>query len=238
MEKLTFTLYEVFGYFLPGTIGVAAIAILFWALFLPNAAIPVASLELSKLWYVGLAIICYYSGHIVQMLSRSFFKNPDDSVLAREPNMAPIIKRAQEQLAAHLSMSQAETPGASMTVRLCDEVAVQYGQIGDRDVFVYREGFYRGSVAAFILLDIAFLVRCLIPGAALRLPAQIFPVSRWQLVFVMGVVTCGIYLLFKRYKLFAALRSIRGILAYVSLYYFRDLSKKGEDVKKTAELVS
>ena len=234
MEKLSFTLYEVFGYFLPGTIGVAAIAILFWAFFLPSAAIPVESLELSKLWYVGLVIICYYSGHIVQGLSRSLFKNPDESVLARESNMALLVKRAQGQLAAHLSMSQAEGPGASMTVRLCDEVAVQYGQLGDRDVFVYREGFYRGSVAAFILLDIAFLVRCVIPGAALQLPAQIFPVSRWQLGFVMGVVTCGIYLLFKRYKLFAALRSMRGILAYVSLSYFRDLSKKGEDVKKTA----
>src|SRR5215467_13847510 len=102
MEKLSFTLYEVFGYFLPGVVSVLALAILFWAIFVPAAAIPVHSIELSKLWYLGLILVSYYAGHVLQGLSRSLFQNPDDIVLAGAPSDLSIIKRAQEQLAAHL----------------------------------------------------------------------------------------------------------------------------------------
>ncbi len=234
MEKLSFTLYEVFGYFLPGAVGVAALAILFWAFFLSNAPIPIESLELSKLWYFALVVVSYYAGHVLQGISRSLFKNPDELVLAHQTDMAPLVKRAQEQLATHLGMAQTETLGPAVTARLCDELAVQYGQLGDRDVFVYREGFYRGSVASFILLDLALVVRCLIPGAALRLPAHVFSVSPLQLIFAVGVVTCSVFFLLQRYKHFAALRVMRGVLAYVSLASFRDLSKKSEETKKAA----
>jgi len=234
MDKLSFTLYEIFGYFLPGAIGVIALTILFWAIFLPNTAIPVASLELSKLWYFGLVVVCYYAGHVLQGISRSLFKNPDEYFLNHQTDMAPLVKRAQEQMATHLGMAQTAPPSPAVTARLCDELAVQYGQLGDRDVFVYREGFYRGSFAAFILLDLALFVRCVISGAALRLPAEVFPVSRWQLVFVIGVVTCSVLFLLRRYKHFAALRVMRGVLAYVSLADFRELGKKSEDAKKTA----
>jgi hypothetical protein len=235
MEKLSFTLYEFFGYFLPGNIGVAALAILFWALFLPMVPIPIQKFELNTLWYFGLAVISYYVGHVLQGISRSLFKNPDESVLAQQTSILPLVKRAQEQLASRLGLAQTETPGAAMTVRLCDEVAIQHGQLGDRDVFVYREGFYRGSVASFILLDLALIVRTIVPGAALRLPAEVFSVSRWQLLFVAVIVTCSIFLLRQRYKHFAALRAVRGVLAYVSLSYFADLSKKNQESKREAQ---
>lgn len=233
MEKLSFTLYEIFGYFLPGTVGVTAFAILFWAIFLPKTAIPIDSLEFSKLWYFGLVVICYYAGHVLQGISRSLFKNPDEYVLANQVDMAPLVKRAQEQVATRLGMAQTAMLSPAVTARLCNELAIQYGQLGDRDVFVYREGFYRGSVAAFILFDLAIFVRLVIRGAVLRLPAQVFVISCWQLAFIMGVVTCSVFFLLRRYKHFAALRVMRGVLAYVSLADFRDLSKKSEDAKKT-----
>lgn len=230
MDKLSFTLYEVFGYFLPGVVGVASLAILFWALFIPATPLPVHSVELSKLWYFGLVIVSYYAGHVLQGISRSLFKNPDDTVLAgQKGDMLPVVKRAQEQIAVSLGMAQTETPGSSMTVRLSDEVAVQHGQLGDRDVFVYREGFYRGSAASFILLDLALLARWIVPGSQLGFsPTHTFDVSRWQLTFVIGVVSCSIFFLLGRYKHFAALRVMRGVLAFVSLSSFQDLKKTGE----------
>jgi hypothetical protein len=36
-------------------------------------------------------------------------------------------------------------------VRVLDEYSVQNGKPGDRDVFVYREGFYRGCAIALFL---------------------------------------------------------------------------------------
>ncbi|HWX55323.1 MAG TPA: hypothetical protein VN176_12095 [Verrucomicrobiae bacterium] len=232
MDKLSFTLYEFFGYFLPGVVGVSAITILFWTLFLPVEPVPIHVFELSKLWYFGLAVVAYYAGHVLQAISRSLFKNPDDSILASQADMAPLVKRARAQLATHLSLTEPETPSSGVTVRLCDELALQYGQLGDRDVFVYREGFYRGSFASFILLDLALVVRAIVPGATLLLPTKKFPVSCWQLIFFIAVVTVSIFFLKQRYKHFAALRVMRGILAYVSLSCFHDLGKKGNDGTK------
>jgi len=235
VEKLSFTLYEVFGYFLPGAVGVISIAILFWAIFLPASAISIETPELSKLWYFGLMILAYYAGHVLQGISRSLFKNPNDSTFAHQTaEMLQVIKRAKEQLAAHLGMPPDQQLGNGTTVVLCDELAVQYGQLGDRDVFVYREGFYRGSVAAFTLLDLAILVRCLVPGSAFSISKEVFLISRLQWLFVLAVVSCSIFFLVKRYKHFAGLRAMRGVLAFVSLSSFPGLGKKPEGPKSEA----
>src|SRR6185437_15764405 len=99
MEKLSFTLYEIFGYFLPGTVGMLALGILFWAIFLPTAAVHLGSWELSKLWYFGLIIVSYFAGHVLQAISRSWFPNPNDSVLtAEDAKMRPLIRAAARKI--------------------------------------------------------------------------------------------------------------------------------------------
>jgi hypothetical protein len=234
MEKLSFTLYEIFGYFLPGVVGVTTVAILFWAFFLPTTPLLVHSVELSKLWYFGLVVISYYAGHVLQGISRSLFKNPDQLVLAQQPHLNPILERVQEGLATHLSVPHHKAPEPAVMVRLCDEIAVQFGQVGDRDVFVYREGFYRGSFAAFILLDLVLVVRTIVPGTVLQFSSGLFFVSRWQLLFVIAVVSGSVFFLFQRYKHFAALRVMRGVWAFVSLTAFQELGKKSDPAKKAA----
>jgi hypothetical protein len=229
MDKLSFTLYEIFGYFLPGAVGMLALAILFWAIFLPTTPLPVATTELSKLWYFGLIVLSYYAGHVLQAISRSMFKNPDDSLSEREKtDMLPVLKLAQKQIASHLGMKESEMPSDSATARLCDAVAVQHGQLGDRDVFVYREGFYRGSFAAFILLDLALMVRCIVPGAALHFAKHDVPVPSSEWAFAIVVVTTSIIHLFQRYKHFAALRVMHGVLAFVGLLSFPSLGVKAK----------
>jgi hypothetical protein len=230
LEKLSFTLYEVFGYFLPGTIGLLASAVFFWAVFLPGAPIPVQSVELSKLWYFGLIALAYFSGHVVQSISRLFFKNPDDSVLKHlYPGTAAIVSHAREHIAMHLGTGDVSKLSDSAVVKLCDEVAVQYGQLGDRDVFVYREGFYRGSFAAFALLDVALLFRLIIPGSRLVFADKhTFDITRTELAFLMVLVTVGITFLLNRYKHFAALRVMRGVFAFVSLACFKELGKSDD----------
>ena len=232
MDKLSFTLYEVFGYFLPGVVGLTAIAILVWAIFWPTMPIPVQNVELSKLWYFVLVVLSYYCGHVLQDISRSWFKNPDESVLDKpRSDLLPVVQCARQKIAAALDVNPPESLSPSALVRVSDEVAVQYGQTGDRDVFVYREGFYRGSIAAFLLLDLSLLVRCIIPGATLDLPSPEADVSRKQLLFLVAVVSCGIFFLARRYRHFAALRVMRGILAFVSLSCFPGLGREAEKTK-------
>jgi len=231
MEKLSFTLYEIFGYFLPGVVGITATVILFWTLFLPGVPIPIHSVELSKLWYLGLVVVAYYAGHVLQDMSRSLFKIPDHQELMHRLGLTTIIARVQAELATHLGMAQSHMPEIAVTVKLCDELSVQYGRIGDRDVFVYREGFYRGSFAAFLLLDLTLIVRTIVPGAALQL-SRLFPISHGELIFLVIVVSGSAFFLLQRYKHFAALRVMHGILATVCLLDFQFLSEKAAAPKK------
>ena len=47
------------------------------------------------------------------------------------------------------------------TYRVCDAAVVQLGTTAERDVFVYREGFYRGTGVAFGFLTIALSIRAI-----------------------------------------------------------------------------
>ncbi len=201
-----------------------ALEILFWAIFLPTLPLHLGSWELSKLWYFGLVVSSYFAGHVLQSMSRSWFKNPDETVPS-DPNssVAALVESTREELATHLGIENPSLLTNSALVRLCDEVGVQKGQLGDRDVFVYREGFYRGSIAAFLLLDLALIVRWAVSGTSLRLGTLLYMVPRLQVGFLILVVTASLFFLRQRYKHFAGLRVTRAILTFVSISSFKSL---------------
>lgn len=204
-----------------------ALGILFWALFLPKVPLHVETWELSKLWYFGLVVSSYFGGHVLQSMSRSWFKSPDETVPSDpKSSISALIEGTRKSLASHLGLEKPSLLTDGALVRLCDEVGVQKGQVGDRDVFVYREGFYRGSIAGFALLDAALIVRCSISGTFLRVGVLLFPVSVGQLFFLIIVITTSLFFLLQRYKHFAVLRVTRGILAFVSISVFGDLGNK------------
>jgi hypothetical protein len=66
------TLYDVFGYLLPGAVLVAALATVAWAVYFPHEPLSF-SLPGAEAWVVLLAI-AYIAGHMAQGLSNQLLK--------------------------------------------------------------------------------------------------------------------------------------------------------------------
>ncbi len=66
MQSLRITLYEVFGYFAPGLIGIAALTISVWSIYLPAIPLTADAIRLRPVFFCLLAFVAYIFGHFLQ----------------------------------------------------------------------------------------------------------------------------------------------------------------------------
>ena len=151
MRELQFTLYEVFGYLLPGAVLTGGIAVVFWAAFFPQAVIDF-DIKSVEVWGTFLAL-AYVSGHIAQGIGnaivRQFVSAEDhaiNAVLDKE------IVDACKAKAKELTGADTAKITPRWLYRLCDDAVIRSGKIGERDVYIYREGFYRGTLVGTVFL--------------------------------------------------------------------------------------
>ena len=91
----------------------------------------------------------YFSGHIVQALANllmKLLKSPENIMLSKTSEQSlpePLINKAKSKVKKIIDDDTKEI-NSDWLFRICDEYVVQNGSLGDREIFVYREGFYRG----------------------------------------------------------------------------------------------
>src|SRR5260370_5675991 len=111
IKDLQVTLYDVFGYLLPGIVFVAALATLFWAIFFPQPALKV-DLPTAEVWIVFL-VSAYVAGHMAQALGNLivwFRPSTEDLILGStyrgrlpETLVTSCKTKAKDALGVHLS---------------------------------------------------------------------------------------------------------------------------------------
>jgi hypothetical protein len=82
LKDIQLTLYDVFGYLLPGGLALVAIMIVFWASFC--SAYPVVIERSGFEVWVAVSIVAYVLGHIVQGIANTVtdrMTRPEDHVL-------------------------------------------------------------------------------------------------------------------------------------------------------------
>jgi hypothetical protein len=99
--------------------------------------------------------------------------------------------------------------------RFTDEYSLQKGLIGDRDIFVYREGFYKGSTVAFCMLTVGLIVRAVVPGSAVRMPGYVFFISSYQLFAGAALAAFAARLSKQRFFRFGNYRVTRAVFAFL-----------------------
>jgi hypothetical protein len=237
MDKVSITLYDIFGYLMPGFIGLLALVVFFWSIFLPDVPAPFFKWELGTAGYVCVVLAAYYLGHVVQAFSSFLFKYPDDALVKKGTSeIKEIIVVVSERIKEDLPPDQ-ELQGRNI-VKICDEATIQFGAQGERDVFVYREGFYRGMSVAFLLLAIALTVRLFQSDAGIQLAHSVYYVTRPQLFVIALLMAIFAYLMKNRYEKFAELRALRPILAFFTLLNYSCLRQchTQEQVKKKEDV--
>jgi hypothetical protein len=214
MEKLSFTLYEIFGYLLPGGVVFLSMVVIYWAVFVPAVPLGIATFQVGVVTWGALVVTTYILGHATQGVANRCFRGVEKSVLASQPLW--MRDRASQVASEILKVSTNQLEPRWIVVAL-DEYTVQAGKVGDREVFVYREGFYRATTLSLFFLSGAIVVRMFVPGASIMFTKGLFLISRPELVTTAAVVGVTGYLFFGRYRRFAEQRVVRAIVAALIL---------------------
>lgn len=176
-----FTFYDVVGYLLPGLIALCAAA---FGLSAANAAWSIPALTDGGQWF-ALVVCAYFLGHATQGLSVRVFRRStlrDQVARACKPATVEVLNRA---LAHH----DLKADGNEARFAALDALKMKFD---DREIFVARQGFFRGSSMAFALVAVATLI-----AAILARPISAFGLQLDRgLCVVVGACCAGTAVLF------------------------------------------
>jgi hypothetical protein len=206
MKEIQVTLYEVLGYLIPGMVALAGLLLVASSL-LDGRAVVLAGID--SAWVrVGLLFIAYLLGHAVQGVANLVFRWLNTRDLTRIPEdfrtgLIAALREKRRIAASHESLFE-----------ICDALIVSAdGPTELRDIYVYREGFYRGTtVAIAVAIAGTFVAWCSWPWSVQRPSNATFIAA---LAFMAAVDV----LFFKRFMRFAEYRTrsvIFGAAAIVS----------------------
>lgn len=215
LGNVAFTLYEIVGYFVPGSIAFLACLIFYWTIFSPKTPLGIAGFHPAALASLVIALGCYVLGHAVQAIGNRWFRSVEKSILDLDKGTAPAWLRegARQTAAGVVGADRHQRFEPSWLFRILDEYALQHGRSGDREVLVYREGFYRGVSISLFFLSAALLLRLAVPGASLLLSEGLFRISFLQLLVTLVLVGLIACLLRTRYRRFAEYRVTRAVIS-------------------------
>lgn len=160
MKDLEVTLYDVFGYLIPGCIAFTGIYLIAWRLVLP------LDQDWSKMSSGGWAVvlgIAYVIGHFVQALSnavsRLIQKDPVHRILTEHSVSSPdIVLQANKRACIKMGLSAENDLTMKTLYDFMDHYLQQHGNTESRNIYVYREGFYRGLAGGLLLLAIGTII--------------------------------------------------------------------------------
>lgn len=220
LDNFTFTLYEIFGYLIPGSVALAGFGLIYWALFMPTMPMDIATFQPGLGTWVVMLGGSYILGHAAQGVGNKLLRGVETAAL--EMKSSPLIRDTAFRCAAKILATDAKDLEARWVYRVLDEYSVQAGQPGDRDMFIYREGFYRGLCIALSFLAITLIVRATFPGTSIKFAHWTHIVSRTELalttLFLVGLAA----LFLQRYRRYAEYRVTRAALAALVLTQSHD----------------
>lgn len=220
LRDIKVTLYDIFGYLLPGIILLVAIAIIFWV-FICSPTIEVPNKLTLEQWLLVL-LLSYIFGHMSQAIANLLFKflpSNESLVLSKDQkNNLPesLILATKSKVSAILGIDL-EKITDEMLYTFCDETTLQGGNITDREVLQYRKGFYRGLSVSFLILFIAFVLRVAVPGASISISYCIQSLNWRVFLFSISISLACCLLFFFRYLRFARHRVVRAIMGFTVL---------------------
>ena len=220
-QNVKFTLYEILGYLFPGFITLSAVAILYSALFLSDYPFSPYKQE-PEVWTAGL-LLAYFAGHVTQGLTNllagiPWLKLSDDAFVAAASDGALGLARrkARKLLQLRPVPADGEDVAGPLVFSLCDQAMAQSANPGDRELYQYREGFYRGSSMALVLLSMALLATAFLPHRPSALLGGITYVPEPLEYAVLAVLSfLAAIPMFLRLKRFAEYRVRRAILSFI-----------------------
>ncbi len=239
MMNLRVTLYDVFGYLLPGTVFLASMLVLFWAMCIPQVPLQLITFPIEA-WALFF-LLAYFCGHAAQALGNILESLLSklvrrcmilDKILSVDKNalvngLGEAVKVAAKTSVASLTKINADQITPELLYYLCDEAVAQGGATENCEIFEYREGFYRGMTVSWFLLSISLLIRVFRSDVAVILASGPEPIEGRIFFFVIIASLLTAALFFMRYHLFARHRVEAAIYGFLMLRESKTPQKDG-----------
>jgi len=184
------------------------------------------------LW-LGLVVIAYYTGHVVQGLGNVLLdndsafraklnsirgKSKQSEVSSGDPELLPVIQNAAALKAKKL---MGIPPSDELPVRwvrdLADELVIQWGVSTEREVYLYREGFYRGSAISLLVFALCLLIRAIRGVTVINFCGQNHTVEMSELLVVIALCLIASFIFNARFNRFGKHHRKEAILCLLLL---------------------
>ena len=154
---LKFSLYEIFGYVFPG------ILMSFSFLIVCTWIVKVNLILSNNIYFFTMFILMVYMlGHFAQGISNIlgyFIKIKNVIETIEEETIKTIIEKINKELGTNLNKSN-----YNQIYEICNSIALREARTEEIEIYVYREGFYRGTLISSALSFAIILSNCLILG--------------------------------------------------------------------------
>ena len=216
-KELQITLYDIFGYFLPGAVIVAAFLVLFWTLFWPTFPLRI---PVTLPFFPGacIALVAYLAGHMGQAVGNFLEKLPTvkKTLEAKLPVSHEFAELVRDAVSARFG-EKARSLNPKELWDLCDQALLFGGSPGEREIFVYREGFYRGCCVAFSFLALTLLPRIIWQPAVVCWGSHTVAAYRGEITLAIAIAGLGAWLSFRRYLRFACIKKVTCLARFLAL---------------------
>jgi hypothetical protein len=179
------------------------------------------------------AIVAYLLGHGAQAIGNLLElggADPEEELDASDQKNAALLAAVRAGIARHVGVKPEEL-STDWLFRILDQRLAVTGCADDRDLFVYREGFYRGTAIGAILLGVAAFIRAAVPGPMLAISGVTIEVPRIAIASIGVIAVVYGYLSVLRWRRFGRYRTEIPIATYLA-----DLTTtNGEDESESAE---
>lgn len=212
MQSLRITLYEVFGYLAPGLLGVAALAVGIWSIYLPSVPLTADVIKPRPVFFFLIAFVAYILGHFLQAVGNLHTRAEKRKRLCRD---CQSLQAAAVEALKNKYQITTVCESLSDVTALAFAIMSQTGKADAYEVFVYREGFYRAGYISFAMLAFSFLLRAMhstfisVRGITLTIPISLLIVS------FLFCATCSVFFLL-RFRRFGEYR-VKHVLGVISI---------------------
>ncbi len=222
MKYILATTYDVFGYLIPGLIGALGLYLIAgWVAPLPDTdwrSFPAIG------WTI-LLFLCYLVGHLIQagfdcifhwapglrgeafVLNRPRYIGQDFFTCAAQKTSEICSTPALAQPGKPVSTPSPARGHRTWVWRFCETLVQTRGKPDTLDIYIYRQGFYRGLVGAGLILSLCAFSRLLgREDPVLNFGGTMVTLSRWMLVGLGAAGALTAFLSWFRYVSFSAYR--------------------------------
>ena len=191
VKEVEVTLYDLFGYLFPGAVFFGFLVLLYSLLF-AGSTMPVDGI--AGLGWAVLLACSYVLGHVVQALANLLLGRWGNAVSLGLPKAeADPLKR---KVAEVTGLAESSVDDDKL-LSVCESYLQQNGKTEAGDIYVCREGFYRGMALATFLLALAVLT-----AAALKRPVpkftgvELWPMTGWHMALTAALLGIAAELFF------------------------------------------